>query len=75
MIGGLFMLFKKMLAVLSALTVIGSYSVYNSDPFTASAENAVVSDADSETCTVTVSMSSLTEPIPDDAHIKAKLIR
>ena len=69
------MLFKKMLAVLSALTVIGSYSVYNSDPFTVSAENTVVSDTDPETCTVTVSMSSLTEPIPDDAHIKAKLVR
>ena len=75
MIGGLFMLFKKMLAVLSAIAVIGTCSVYNSSSFTVSAETATVSDTDAETCMVTVSMSSYSEPIPEDAHIKAKLVR
>ncbi|MBR5683481.1 MAG: hypothetical protein IKW96_09475 [Ruminococcus sp.] len=69
------MLFKKMLAVLSAIAVIGTCSVYNSSSFTASAENEIVSDAESETCSIVVSMSSLSDPIPEDAHIKARLVR
>ena len=58
------MLFKKMLAVLSALTVIGSYSVYNSVPFTASAENAVVSAYEIENASDTSSEAA--EAIDED---------
>lgn len=71
------MLFKKALAVLSAIAVIGSCSIYNGgiSTFTAAAEIEAVSDADTETCSAVVSMSELADPIPEGAHIKAQLVR
>ena len=73
--GGLFMLFNKIFAILSAIAIIGTYSVNNSYLFAVSAENTSVLDSDSNTCSIVVSMSSLSEPIPEDTHIKAKLIK
>ena len=69
------MLFKKMLAVLSAIAVIGTCSIYNRNSFTVFAENEAISDSESETCSIAISMSSLADPIPEGAHIKARLVR
>lgn len=69
------MLFKKMLAVLSAIAVIGTCSAYNGSTFNVSAENTSVSDAEAETCSLTVSVSPLADPVPEGSHIKARLVK
>ena len=64
---------KKMLAVLSAITIMGSYSMSCINPcsFRATAEETI-SDAASETCGVEVSLSAASDPMPEDVHILGK---
>ena len=69
------MLIKRMLAVFSAITIMGTCSVCmgRSYMFRAYADSETVSDAESETCGVIVSLSSASDPIPEG--IKAKLVK
>lgn len=69
------MLIKKMLAVLSAVAIMGTCSVYSGKNYMlksyAEGETASVS----ENCGVEVSLSPASDPIPNDAHIKARLVK
>lgn len=67
---------KKMLAVLSAITIMGSYSMSCINPclFRTAAEETI-SDAESETCGVEISLSAASDPMPEDVHIKAHLVK
>ena len=69
------MLLKKMIAVLSAVIITGTYTAYSGTPciFTSYAEEEIVSDAESETCGVMVSLSPASFTIPQG--ITARLVK